>query len=818
MKKAIIFTIISMLLLLTQNVYGKATDGAGAASLASVQGMSLDLSSPGSFDSIIAPELQETLELSSPNEMVRVIVTMRDLVDLSKVPAFERNERLQKVIELLQTKAAISQRSVLAFLDIKAREGTAGEVISFWIFNGLAVEATPGVISELSSRRDVLRITPNETIAFLPEETNPDLVEPNISKINAPALWNLGYRGQGIVVASMDTGVSGDHPDLNAQWRGGTNSWYDPYGENLAGPVDFSGHGTRTMGVMVGRSESGSAIGVAPDAQWIAVKIFNNQGSATTSGIHLGYQWLLDPDGDPSTPDAPHVVNNSWNFAAPGCNLEFQFDLQVLRAVGILPVFAAGNAGPYPSTSVSPANNPEAFAVGATDNYDRIYPLSSRGPSACGETTNTFPELVAPGVNILSSDRYGTYFTSSGTSLAAPHVSGGLALLLSAFPEMTASEQQNTLIQSTLDLGAPGPDNDFGNGRLDILGAYLHALGGDDPSTPTPMPTPTLTQEPPTPTPTFTPEPPTQTPTFTPEPPTYTPTFTPESPTPTATTDVLTNLALGKPVSVSSYLDSSHNGSMAVDGSLVTSWQTKKRSKLSTEWIQVDLGAVLPVNQVVLKWEVKYATSYTIQASTDNQSWTTLYSTSSGNGDIDSLSFDTIQARYVKMTSSAWIDSTQRCWLLEFEVLGNSGSLPPVDTATPIPSPSYTATPVPSPSPTATQTNPGSVHIGDLDGSSNPNSNRWDAHVLIAAHGLDETPVAGAVVSGTWSGGVTGSGSCTTDSLGQCSLSMISIRGNLDSVTFTVNSVAHPSLVYQPALNHDPDGDSSGSTIIVSKP
>ncbi len=125
--------------------------------------------------------------------------------------------------------------------------------------------------------------------------------------------------------------------------------------------------------------------------------------------IHLGFQWLLDPDGNPATADAPQVVNNSWSYGSPGCNLEFQNDLKSLRLVGILPVFAAGNYGPNSSTSVSPANYPEAFAVGAVDNSGALQTYSSRGPSACGESSSIYPELVAPGANITTTDLYGLY-------------------------------------------------------------------------------------------------------------------------------------------------------------------------------------------------------------------------------------------------------------------------------------------------------------------------------------------------------------------------------------------------------------------------
>jgi hypothetical protein len=178
------------------------------------------------------------------------------------------------------------------------------------------------------------------------------------------------------------------------------------------------------------------------------------------------------------------VVNNSWSYENPGCNLEFELDLEVLRTVGILPIFVAGNAGPLPGTSFSPGNNPAAFAVGAIDNQSQIFTDSSRGPSTCGGVQSVFPKMVAPGVDIRSTDLYGLYMSATGTSLAAPHVSGGLALLLSAYPNLTAAEQSAALLEGAMDLGLAGPDNDFGYGRLDLWAAYQTIL----PSTPTPPP------------------------------------------------------------------------------------------------------------------------------------------------------------------------------------------------------------------------------------------------------------------------------------------------------------------------------------------
>jgi hypothetical protein len=217
---------------------------------------------------------------------------------------------------------------------------------------------------------------------------------------------------------------------------------------------------------------------VAPDAKWIAVKIFNDRGTATSTGIHQGFQWLLDPDGNPNTADAPNVVDNSWTMTTANCTLDFQPDLASLRAAGILPVFAAGNYGPNSGTVQSPANLPEAFAVGGTDNSDALYSYGSRGPSTCAAATA--PKLAAPAVNIRTTDLYGSYVQDTGTSVAAPHVAGALALLLSAFPHLSADQQEAALESGAHDLGPAGLDNDSGYGRLDAFAAYQRLGGSPD--------------------------------------------------------------------------------------------------------------------------------------------------------------------------------------------------------------------------------------------------------------------------------------------------------------------------------------------------
>jgi len=441
----------------------------------SVSAAALQVTSPEYIaEGKISPDVSSTMTTLAPGEQMTVIVTMTDQANLGLIQAASRAARQQGVVRALQAQAAASQKRILAFLKARSAQGEVSQVAPFWVFNGLAVTATQDVIQDLATRVDVAKITPDE-IQIVPaagQALNPP--EPNLTTIQAPELWDLGWYGQGIVVASMDTGVDASHPDLAPRWRGGTNSWYDPYGQH-ATPTDLIGHGTWTMGVMVGGDAGGTTIGVAPQAQWISVKIFNDSGSATATAIHQGYQWLLDPDGDPSTPDAPHVVNNSWGFGSPGCNLEFQLDIQSLRAIGILPVFSAGNYGPGLNTSVSPANYPGSFAVGAVDSSDQLYALSSRGPSACDLTT--FPEIVAPGVGIHTSNLYSSYSYESGTSLAAPHASGGLALLLSSDLSLNPEEQYDALIYGATDLNPAGPDNSSGYGRMDLLAAYQWLSG-----------------------------------------------------------------------------------------------------------------------------------------------------------------------------------------------------------------------------------------------------------------------------------------------------------------------------------------------------
>ena len=443
------------------------------------------------------PGLSEKIGKASTEEEFAVIVRLKDTVDhhalLASVADAGRAVRQERVIRNLRDMADRSQQGLKKDLAEREKAGRVKQVRNFWIFNGFALTAPADVVQELAARDDVAEVVPDRTITMEASATVSAVpANWNLSLIGAPLLWNLGFRGQGVVVASLDTGVDIGHPALKGKWRGGANSWFDPY-LNTAAPYDYDGHGTGTMGIMVGGNTTGNPVGVAPGALWTAAKIFDDSGNATLSKIHLAFQWVLDPDGNPATADAPDVVNNSWDLDNPGnYSGEFAPDIQGLRAAGIAVVFSAGNGGVpgfgQSNTSVSPGNNPGAFPVGATDSSDQIASFSSRGPSAF-DGASLYPLLVAPGVFIRTTDLNGTYstFTNSGTSFAAAHLSGAVALLLSGGPPQLSGNPEalgNALTAAAQDLGPTGPDNTYGYGRLDAASA-VSFLGLTPPPPPT---------------------------------------------------------------------------------------------------------------------------------------------------------------------------------------------------------------------------------------------------------------------------------------------------------------------------------------------
>jgi len=442
-------------------------------------------------------EPQVLRELAS-GEKTTYIVHLTQQADLAAAQGIqEKLTRRQAVVSSLQAVAERSQRGIRAYLDGRQASGHVEGCIPFWVFNGLAVTSDLETLLALAARPEVDAIRanhrhqlPNPKPKIQPptlrlgsgQASNLQSVEWNIAKVRADQVWSdFGITGRGVVVANMDSGADWTHPALQGQYRGADGdheyNWFDFTSTYPDAPDDGHNHGTHTMGTIVGDDGGANQIGMAPGAQWIAVKVFDDFGSTDDVKLHQGFQWFLAPtDLDGENPDpskAPDVVNNSW-AGINGADPTFWPDVAAWQAAGILPVFAAGNEGEMGDGSVdSPGSYPHAVAVGATDHDDSLASFSSLGPSFWEEIK---PEVSAPGVDIRSSVPNG-YATSGGTSMSTPHVVGLTALLLEADPTLTLDDLESFMKHTALDLGERGPDNDFGAGRIDAYDAVRWALG-----------------------------------------------------------------------------------------------------------------------------------------------------------------------------------------------------------------------------------------------------------------------------------------------------------------------------------------------------
>ncbi len=430
-------------------------------------------------------ELQAVLDAAQPGESIPVIARYEPSYrpgrfrkapvlageDAAGAQRLRRQVRREELIRGLREGAASDSQGIVR----DAQSAGATHIRQLWLSNSVALRGNRELVWKLIADPRVLEVhldgvvttpTPKAAVSGTPEW--------NLTAVGAPALWAQGLSGAGAVIASLDTGVDGAHPDLSGSWRGGTNSWYDPYGVHAL-PHDADGHGTQVLGLAVGGSAGGTVIGVAPDARWIAAKIFNDAHQASESAIHLAYQWVIDPDGNPATDDAPDVVVNSWDIAGENvCHSQFQADIDALRAADVAVVYSAGNFGPNPATSVSPANNLRVTSVGSVDNANIVSAFSSRGPSACDG--GFFPKLVAPGDGVRTADLSlagaGQYVAVSGTSFSAPEVAGVIALLRGAAPAASAAETDAAIAVTAQDLDIPGPDDNTGYGLVNADRAY----------------------------------------------------------------------------------------------------------------------------------------------------------------------------------------------------------------------------------------------------------------------------------------------------------------------------------------------------------
>ncbi|MFD7075941.1 S8 family serine peptidase [Nocardioides sp. NPDC059952] len=391
----------------------------------------------------------------------------------------------------LRAGANRAQKSLTAYLDAHK----VGHE-DFWITNSVLVTGGEALVDELAQRNDVAELVKEKHYALdtpkgdsAPEAATEDETaatpEWGITDVKADQVWSkYADRGEGVVIANIDSGVQFDHPALVGSYRGNNGdgsfthdyNFFDPTGTCTDGaPCDNNGHGTHTMGTMVGAD----GIGVAPGATWIAAKGCEARSCSDSSLLRSG-EWVMAPtdhNGENPRPElAPDIVNNSWGG---GHTTFYQATVEAWNAAGIFDAFAAGNSGNGVtcSTAESPGSQAPVYGVGAYDVNGVIAKFSGFGPSRVDGSM--VPDISAPGVDVRSTWPGSSYNTISGTSMATPHVAGAAALLLSAAPSLTGDVAgiRAALNDSARDVddthcgGTADANNVWGEGKLDVLAA-----------------------------------------------------------------------------------------------------------------------------------------------------------------------------------------------------------------------------------------------------------------------------------------------------------------------------------------------------------
>ena len=472
---------------------------------------------------IIDSKLLSLLDLTNDNQ--ECLISFHSENELIVDKNLAKVDKASLVYSILYQNAQNSQKEVAELLNQK-------NILfeSFIIANCIYVELDKNTINDIAKIPSVKKIMHNPSVMLdeprVVEEL--DLREPEpewgIKMINADSVWNLGYRGENVIIGGQDTGYDWDNDVLIKKYRGydldteladHNYNWHDaidainplhmdtivtdttnPCGLNLIIPCDDHNHGTHTMGTMVG-SDTLNAIGVAPNAKWIACRNMERGYGSPASYLDC-FEWFLAPtdlnDENPDPTMAPHVINNSWSCPEmEGCNASnwaiMEEAVNNLKSAGVVVVVSAGNSGPACNTVSTPSAIFEnSFTVGATASNDTIAAFSSRGMVAVDSSFRLKPNVSAPGVSVRSCVRDNQYRNFSGTSMAGPHVAGAVALIISANPNLAGKVDiiedilESTAVPKTDSLNCDGmsgleiPNPIYGHGRIDVLAAVEKAI------------------------------------------------------------------------------------------------------------------------------------------------------------------------------------------------------------------------------------------------------------------------------------------------------------------------------------------------------
>ena len=469
------------------------------------------------YAQIIDPVLLEEMGQRRSDDKVKVFVIMRQQYDqqqlnLRAAHFTTRAARREFVVNELKQFAEASQYDLRRTLTEMQRGDMVSEPQVLWIANAIYFEATREAVFSIAERSDIMVIGLDEERNWLPDGEDSRPADPtreitsNVTQVNANQVWNLGYTGQGVVVAVIDTGVNYNHLDLaDHLWDGGPDFPYHGYDvyNNDNNPMDDHGHGTHCAGTVCGDGTAGSQTGMAPDATLMCVKCLNSAGQCNDSHVIRAMQWAVNHGCD--------IISLSLGghgHSGAEQTLIRNTCVNVLNA-GVIASIAAGNEGdqlsqypipnnvglpggcppPYldPQQALNPGGLSCSVCVGAVNSNDQAAYFTSNGP--CDWSNSDYadypytegsstefglirPDVCAPGVYIKSADFSSNdgYSYMSGTSMATPCVAGCMALMLSKDINAIPSEICQILEETAVPL-SEGKSNIFGYGRVDALAA-----------------------------------------------------------------------------------------------------------------------------------------------------------------------------------------------------------------------------------------------------------------------------------------------------------------------------------------------------------
>lgn len=433
----------------------------------------------------IDPALAERMRSNLPGRPLPVIVHLRAQLAVGSRPEAAAVTSAAPGARILAALTAHARATQAPLLDALSHQ-RAQHVQPLVLPNAVAAQVTAADIRSLAARPDVARIEydltltapvgrasaaaancqtgrasprtrmqrgcqPYDSTVALQPGVAFDIaapVAPQVARSGAPAAWQAGLTGRGVTVAVVDSGLDAASASIAASLRTGPGGWFDAHGQH-ARPTDLHGHGTQIASLITGTHAGGATLGSAPQVRLIGARIYNDEHRARLSDVHRALAWLLDPDGNPATDDAPQIVLNAWGLTdrVGQCDTGFSHDIAWLRAAGMHVVFAAGNSGPGDGTSLSPANNSGALAVGASDATGAPARFSSRGPSACD--ARPYPDVAMQGMDLRVADRsaggLSSFATVDGSSFAAALAAAQLALIVQARPDATLAEREALL-------------------------------------------------------------------------------------------------------------------------------------------------------------------------------------------------------------------------------------------------------------------------------------------------------------------------------------------------------------------------------------